>query len=68
MTYSTAHKTARMTTTRDRLNGGALLLMVAMSDVDDPQDDAGVHLQRYMLQGDLRAGANLRLFGQHHGG
>ncbi len=31
---------------------------------DDPQDDAGVYLQRYLLQGDLRAGANLRLFGQ----
>jgi hypothetical protein len=29
MTYSTAHKTARMTTTRDRLNGGALLLLNA---------------------------------------
>lgn len=31
---------------------------------DDPQDDDGVFLQRYLLQGDLRAGANLRLFGQ----
>ena len=31
---------------------------------DDPQDDNGVFLQRYMLQGDLRVGPNLRLFGQ----
>ena len=31
---------------------------------EDPQDDNGVFLQRYMLQGDLRAGPNLRLFGQ----
>jgi Alginate export len=31
---------------------------------EDPQDDNGVFLQRYILQGDLRAGPNLRLFGQ----
>lgn len=31
---------------------------------DDPQDDDGVFLQRYMLQGDLHAGPHLRLFGQ----
>lgn len=29
MTYTTAHKTARMTTTRDRLNAGALLILNA---------------------------------------
>lgn len=31
---------------------------------DDPQDDNGVFLQRYLLQGDLHAGSHLRLFGQ----
>lgn len=29
MTYSTAHKTARMTVTRDRLNGGSLLIQTS---------------------------------------
>lgn len=31
---------------------------------EDPQDDDGIFLQRYILQGDLHAGPNLRLFGQ----
>ena len=31
MTYATAHKTARMTTTRDRLNGGSIVILSAGS-------------------------------------
>jgi hypothetical protein len=31
---------------------------------DDPQDDNGVLLQRYLLQGDLRLGHSVRAFGQ----
>ncbi|WP_162148669.1 alginate export family protein [Desulfuromonas sp. TF] len=31
---------------------------------DDPQDERGVFLQRYILHGDLHLGKNMRLFGQ----
>lgn len=31
---------------------------------EDPQDENGVFLQRYVVHGDLRAGSHVRLFGQ----